>query len=202
MSFSTNGNSVSNKTISARFRVYPTVQTEAAPQPLGGVDNGEVEDYSWTFAPLAVTLAGFSAQQVDDTVRVSWETASELGNLGFNLYRSTSPAGPDVQLNAALIPSQAPGSSSGFPYTWDDRADLVAGADYYYWLEDVDLSGATTLHGPASVSYVGPTAVTLNGMQASPGLDTLRYSTDGAGLSWLWVVAGAGAALAVGRRRR
>jgi pullulanase len=118
-------------------------------------------------SPLAVTLASFAAEQVDDQVRVSWETASELGNAGFNLYRGDSAAGPDVQLNQALIPSQAPGSSAGFVYTWDDRRDLRPDTDYFYWLEDVDLSGAATLHGPVSVRYQTPTAVTLSSVQAA-----------------------------------
>ena len=77
---------------------------------------------------------------------------------------------------------------------------------YYYWLQDVDLSGALIMHGPVSVDSSVPTAVTLSGVSASPGLDTLRYSTHAAGaaaLPWLWVVAAAtGAALGVRRMRR
>ena len=42
------------------------------------------------------------------------------------------------------------------------------GATYYYWLETVALSGGTEMHGPVSVTYVGPTAVTLSDMSASP----------------------------------
>ena len=67
-----------------------------------------------------------SAVQQGDRVMVSWETTSELDNLGFNLYRGTSAAGPLGQLNETLIPSQAPGSTGGFVYTWDDRAELPA----------------------------------------------------------------------------
>ncbi len=113
-------------------------------------------------SPLAVTLADFRAEQAGDHVLVTWETASELDNQGFNLYRSTSDAAPETQLNATLIPSQSPGSAAGFLYTWEDRDGLTPGATYYYWLEDVSLSGATTLHGPVSVTFTGPTAVTLD----------------------------------------
>lgn len=122
-------------------------------------------------SPLAVTLAGFSATQQGDAILVTWETASELHNLGFNLYRATSPAGPETQLNAALIPSQAPGSTAGFTYTWEDRANLVAGQTYYYWLEDVDLSGATTLHGPVSIDFGAPTAVQVGILTADSPSD-------------------------------
>lgn len=126
-------------------------------------------------APLAVALADFGAEQHGDHVQVAWETVSELDNQGFNLYRSTFPETTGTRLNQALIPSQAPGSSAGFVYTWQDRHDLVPGTAYYYRLEDVSLSGATTLHGPASVTYNAPTAVTLSGLRANspPGNRTL-----------------------------
>jgi hypothetical protein len=56
-------------------------------------------------------------------------------------------------------------------YTWTNRADLAPGTTYYYWLEDVDTSGATTLHGPVSATVQAPTAVTLASISAS-GLAT------------------------------
>ena len=96
-------------------------------------------------SPLAVDLASFIASVADDSVLVSWETVSELGNQGFNLYRSTSLTGPRTQLNGALIPSQVPGGVQGAGYDWTDSSDLVAGTTYYYWLEHVSMTGATTL---------------------------------------------------------
>ncbi|HSN75112.1 MAG TPA: hypothetical protein VL334_08485, partial [Anaerolineae bacterium] len=145
--------------------------------------------------PLAVTLAAFSADAQADRVVITWETVSEASNAGFNLYRGTWPGGPDRQLNAALIPSQSQGSPAGFVYTWQDEADLAAGQTYWYWLEDVSLNGVATQHGPVSVDYVGPTAVTLASVSASPA------AAAGAALPWLLAAAGAGAALALGRRR-
>jgi hypothetical protein len=133
-----------------------------------GVDNISVTDTT-----LAVTLVEFSASQQADAILVTWETASELDNRGFNLYRGTSPAGPDHQLNTTLIPSQSQGSPSGFVYTWEDRADLEPGTTYYYWLEDLDISGATTLHGPVSATAQAPTGVTLSGISASPAAGSM-----------------------------
>ncbi len=140
--------------------------------------------------PLAVTLANFSAVQVGEHVQVTWETVSELENAGFNLHRGVSPDGPDRQLNDALIPSQGPGSPGGFAYAWEDAADLVAGQSYFYWLDDVDLDGAVTRHGPVSVAFGAPTAVTLSALHAAPvvaGLPAL------AGLAVLALAALAGA---------
>lgn len=118
--------------------------------------------------PLAVLLAGFSAQAQADRVLVQWDTVSEMGNLGFNLWRGVSPDEPDTQLNAALIPSQAPGSTQGYSYEWTDQANLAGGTTYYYWLEAVDANGTATRHGPVSATLSVPTAVTLGNLSASP----------------------------------
>lgn len=130
-------------------------------QPLGMMDAFAIHTGA---RPLAVALASFEAVQQGEAVLVSWETASELNNLGFNLWRGTSAASPDRQLNASLIPSQAPGSASGFTYTWEDAADLTPGAVYFYWLEDVNLQNVATRHGPLSVVFGAPTAIPLSGI--------------------------------------
>lgn len=103
-----------------------------------------------------------------DLVLLTWETNSELNNRGFNLYRGTSSAGPDRRLNATLIPSQSQGNPSGFVYTWEDRADLVPGTAYYCWVEDVDVNGVATMHGPVNVDYTVPAAVTLSRLDSIP----------------------------------
>jgi hypothetical protein len=125
-----------------------------------------------TGAPLGVTLASFEAQVRPDHLLVIWETNTEIDNRGFNLYRSTSAAGPERQLNATLIPSQSPGNAGGFVYTWEDRADLQAGTTYFYWLDDVDFTGSATRHGPVSVEFSIPTAVQVSGFSASSAPDS------------------------------
>ena len=118
-------------------------------------------------SPLAAPLADFSAAQQGEAILVTWETVNELGNVGFNLYRGPSAAGPDRQLNQTLIPSQSPGSSSGFIYTWEDRVNLVPGMTYFYWVDSVDGSGATRRYGPVSAYYTVPTAVRLSAIETS-----------------------------------
>ena len=120
--------------------------------------------------PLAAVLSDFSAVQQGEAILVAWETVSEMGNIGFNLYRGPSVAGPDRQLNQALIPSAAPGSSGGFLYTWLDHANLTPGMIYYYWVEDVDISGVTTRHGPVSAYYSTPTSLRLSALAAGAAI--------------------------------
>jgi len=132
------------------------------------VVNSFSDHTAFSGSPLAAMLASFDAEAYPDHILVTWETVSELGNLGFNLYRGASATGPDRQLNQTLIPSQSPGSSNGFVYTWEDAADLVPGVTYYYWVEALDIYGVTTRYGPVSVDYTTPTAVRLVQMSATP----------------------------------
>lgn len=129
---------------------------------------GETED--WYFLPkdpTAVDLARFEAAAQAEGILLEWETASELDNLGFNLYRSTALNGDYVQLNAALIPAQNPGAVFGGVYTWMDE-DVTPGVTYFYKLEDVDIYGVATLHGPvqATALAVGPSAVRIASFSA------------------------------------
>lgn len=135
--------------------------------------------------PMAVTLAGFDATAQPDHVLLAWETASELDNLGFNLYRGLSPDEPDLQLNDALIPSMAPGSPSGFAYTWQDRQDLASGTTYYYWLDAIDTANTATRFGPVSATYFAPTATGLGMMEA----DNTRPAIPPVAV-WLTILAG------------
>jgi hypothetical protein len=95
-----------------------------------------------------VNLASFSATGNGKQVRVDWETSSEIDNLGFNLYRSMEESGGYTKLNKRLIPGLI-SSPTGRSYTYVDD-DTIEGKIYYYRLEDIDLSGKPTLHGPVT----------------------------------------------------
>jgi predicted extracellular nuclease len=143
-----------------RFRLYESTTEPLAlmvATPGGGETGGEVEDFTAT--PLAVVLAEFTAYPVVEGIEVRWETVSEVGTLGYNLWRSTSPINPTDQLNSELIPAQSPGGG-GALYTWLDET-VSEGDTYYYWLESVEGDGSTALYGPVSATTLPPTAVTL-----------------------------------------
>ena len=106
--------------------------------------------------------------------------------------RDSSPSTPDTQLNSALIPSQAPGSSQGFVYTFDD-ANVVSGMTYYYWVETVDTQGGVSRFGPVSATFNAPTAVRLAAFHVAP---MVPFALPFAGAALLAL-----AGLAVRRRR-
>jgi hypothetical protein len=128
----------------ARFRI----SSAGGLGPTGDAPDGEVEDYALRFNPTAVKLLSFEARARQNAIVLKWETASEIDNLGFNVYRAEVAEGTYTKLNASLIPSQVlPGSPLGATYTFRDRT-AQPGVRYFYKLESVDIYGNSTFHGP------------------------------------------------------
>lgn len=120
----------------------------------------------WTLgepgAPTAADLASFTATGYDGGVFVEWQTGNEVNNLGFNLYREQ--AGRRSLVNREIIAGSAlkvgPGTAvrAGYSYGWWDKLDQAAGkfaAATVYYLEDLDLGGRSTLHGPFQIKPLG-----------------------------------------------
>ena len=103
-----------------------------------------------TAPPTAITLASFTAKPFKGEVVLKWNTESETDNAGFNLYRSTSEDGEYIKINDSLIPSQG-STTEGASYEFIDN-NVQNRKTYYYKLEDIDLGGNSTLHGPLSAT--------------------------------------------------
>jgi len=120
---------------------------------------------SWSYAaadiavasssPCLITAAKVNSLVANSTVSgtlVTWKSGAEVHNLGYDLYRDIGAA--KTKLNSSLIAGSALLMREALPqhgaksYGWIDPAP-VPGA--VYWLEDVDLNGTRTMHGPVSV---------------------------------------------------
>lgn len=103
--------------------------------------------------PTSVELASYDASVTPEGVELAWETSSEQDTAGFNILRGEVPEGPYAKINDALIPAEG-GPAQGASYSFlDTPEDLVPGTTYSYKLEDVDDSGASTLHGPEAATW-------------------------------------------------
>lgn len=99
-------------------------------------------------ATTAIELISFRAKGMADNIRLLWETAAEFDNFGFNIWRSEKPDGPYTKLTINLLPAQGH-STTGASYAYSDT-NVTKGVTYYYQLEDVDVQGISTFHGPVS----------------------------------------------------
>lgn len=120
--------------------------------------------------PLEVVLNSFEVSCPSGTyVQVDWETGSETGTLGFNLYRQVVDSGNWVRVNNELIEAQAPGGG-GASYSYEDTG-IVLGEGYMYRLDAVGFDGSTVQLaqvGPVKCEQptaVGISTVTTEGIQ-------------------------------------
>ena len=102
-----------------------------------------------TIATTLIELATLTAIPGNTQATIQWTTESEIDNAGFNLYRSESKNGAYVQMNDALIPAEGSPLYGSFYEFVDD--DVQNRKTYWYKLEDIDIYGKSTFHGPVSV---------------------------------------------------
>jgi len=96
-----------------------------------------------------IELVSFTAEAEEDVaVTLTWETATEVDNAGFNIYRSRLRDGEYKKINDTLIPAKGD-ATTGASYRYEDAPP--ARGTFYYKLEDVDTSGISTMHGPEKV---------------------------------------------------
>jgi hypothetical protein len=126
-----------------------------------------------------VALARLSqarATASDDGVLIEWRTSFEIDNLGFNVYRERGgqreQINPGIIAGSALIVGQGTPLQEGFSYSWLDRSGTL---DCKYYLEDVDLSGQSTLHPLVTPEW----SATLPKSNQSQLLSNLGASTSG-----------------------
>lgn len=101
-----------------------------------------------------VILVSFTALGTGQGVRVEWETASEIDTEGFRLWRAEGENGEYSAITENLIPAGG-GPAQGAAYTFDDGG-LQAGELYYYLLEDIDIYGNGSFHGPVTATAGAP----------------------------------------------
>jgi hypothetical protein len=119
--------------------VQPTTTTTAPPPTT-----------TTTEQPTLINLSSFDAKGILRFVILTWKTESEVNNAGFNIYRAESEAGEYVKINSSLIPAKG-STTGGANYRYIDQT-ANRGTTYYYKLEDVDMSGNATMHGPVSAN--------------------------------------------------
>jgi hypothetical protein len=88
---------------------------------------------------LPVVLTSFKGYPIPDGVRLKWETASEINNFGFNIFRSLDSLKNFSKLNSDLILGHG-NSSSLHKYDFFDNT-VKSNLWYYYYLQSVSFNG-------------------------------------------------------------
>jgi len=104
-------------------------------------------------SPTAVELASFDAMpRQGGGVLLEWKTREEIRNLGFNVFRLDGPGrqrlNPSIIAGSALLIRGGMAQHAAKTYQWFDESGTPQST---YELEDIDLNGTRTSHGPVSV---------------------------------------------------
>jgi uncharacterized repeat protein (TIGR01451 family) len=133
----------------------------AAVSPVDPDLTNNTADWTSTIvAPTAVNLSSFSASASGGGALLSWRSGGELHNLGYNVYRESggqmTRLNPSLIAGSALLMREADEQHGARTYGWVDNSPAPGNL---YWLEDVDLNGARTMHGPISVQGIATAPV-------------------------------------------
>jgi uncharacterized repeat protein (TIGR01451 family) len=118
-------------------------------------------------SPTAVQLSSFRAQrrspQDGGGVLLEWHTQEEIRNLGFNVYREDGQGrhkvNPSIIAGAALFVRGGRPQHGAKTYFWIDPAGTSLSS---YVLEDVDLNGTRSTHGPVTPETSTESAATFS----------------------------------------
>jgi len=109
-------------------------------------------DLAVTRSPVtAVTMQSLSAGTDGTAVVVTWKTGTEVNTLGFHVYREEDGRLVRVTKEAhrrLCIEDRCVSLSAGHRYSVVDAGSRVQGPGSRYYLEDIDLNGTKTMHGP------------------------------------------------------
>jgi uncharacterized repeat protein (TIGR01451 family) len=145
-------------TIAGAPGIATNTATVSADQTDPNLNNNTSTQVETITASTKVQLHALAAHTIPDKngatrVAVSWKTGTESHNLGFNVYREIS--GERIRLNpsliagSALLITRALPKHSGKTYSWIDSSSTSGSGAY--WVEDVDVNGTRTMHGPVTV---------------------------------------------------
>lgn len=124
----------------ARFRIaFVAAEAES---PTGLANSGEVEDYPIGVNVLPVTLSSFATEPSRDGVAVTWTTETETSTVGFKLHGWDGKTW--TLLTDKMVPTRA--LDSLVPQRYELTVEAQGATAFA--LEDVDLHGVGTVHGP------------------------------------------------------
>ncbi|GAB4366607.1 MAG: hypothetical protein Kow0042_06590 [Calditrichia bacterium] len=111
--------------------------------------------------PLPIQLLAFTAEVLNQGVQLNWATASEVNNLGFEIWKAEEEDTNFILLadyNTDERLRGAGNSNQELRYEYVDHS-VIVGKTYLYRLVDVDYNHKRTVHKPIRITYFPITLV-------------------------------------------
>lgn len=111
---------------------------------------------------VPVELVSFSAQVIDDGIKLAWLTASETDNFGFDVERGASR---DTFTKIGFVPGNGTTATERRYQFLDDK---VSSGIVFYRLKQIDLNGSFEYSNVIEVAVTGPKSFTLSQNYPNP----------------------------------
>ena len=122
---------------------------------------------------LPVELASFEGTATDGGVRLTWQTASEQNNAGFEVQRKAGPSGWN---RVGYVESRADGGTTTEAKSYQFVVGDLPVGTHQFRLRQVDLDGNPQVHGPIEVDVQMQEALRLTVPAPSPVSSTATLS--------------------------
>ncbi len=131
-------------------------------QEAADLTGGDLNDIHFGFnkpVPTLAVISGFRALNESGRMVLEWNTASEVGTVGFYLQRFDRTTGRFVSVNKKILPGLLH-SPQGGVYRYVDEG--VTPGPHTYRLVEVEMGGGERLHGPFSVNPVAVSSLRVS----------------------------------------
>jgi len=124
--------------------------------------------------PLPVELTSFTATTTAEGVLLSWTTATETNNSGFEIERSTD----GIEFYTVAFVQGAGTTTESREYIYTDNVEYKCGESFYYRLKQVDLDGSVQYSDIIEVEFNVPKDFVLHQNYPNPfnPSTTIKYA--------------------------
>jgi hypothetical protein len=138
-----------------------------------------------TGTAVPVSIADFKGVRQASNNMLSWTTATEINNAGFELQRSVD--GVNFSSLVFVASKAANGNSNGsLNYSFNDKITLAA--SYYYRLKQIDKDGRPTLSSVVFIKGTKATKFEMVSIYPNPAISDLNVSIASPKSDWVTFV--------------